>query len=238
MSLYHRLEADYQRLANRPLPGWLTPDLGPSLAAVVDAIRRDQPDPTRSDEVLRAVVAAGNRDPDALTVALWALTPRLRATSGKAATQQYRDDMLAELLFVLSDVALDGTGLARRLVSRAHTRAWRAARAEHTSSSAVHPVAIQLRDPQRLADHDIPCADDVAELVAARADLCRFHRAVEAAVAAGDVAESGWMAYRDHRLGRLGLGTDRRPGTSRERMAAHRAGVHLARLAARHLRAA
>ena len=86
--LYRDLDTAYQRLVRtRPRPwqaGYATLD------ELVAAIRDDHPDATRSDAVLRQLLAAGMTDNNAWTVALYALAPALRARTARAVTATYR----------------------------------------------------------------------------------------------------------------------------------------------------
>lgn len=200
MHLYRTLDSAYQQLANRPHPpGWQAGH--ESLDGLVETIRDDQPDPTRSDTTLRHLLAAGCDDPDAWTVVLYALAPALRARTGRAVTGEYRDDALTDLAFVLADaIGTDRPGLAHRLVNRAHNRTYKAAGRVHERGS-TDPVVIAPTDPARFAFERSP-GPDIAELVAHRVDLDRFHAAVQTAIGQGALPESQWAAYRAHRLAR------------------------------------
>ena len=139
MNPYRDLDAAYQliqrRHVRRPIPG-----LG-NLDEVVATIRSDTPDSTRSDEALRDVLAIGRTHPDANTVALHALAPALSYRLSKVATAEYHHDGLVELTLVLLDSDLTGPRLAHRLVNRAHTRIWKAAKTERVRGGQ-NPVEI------------------------------------------------------------------------------------------------
>lgn len=223
MNLYRQLDTAYQHFTTRPRlrPGWLDTVTADGYDEVVAAIRNDQPDPTTSDTALRALLEAARRHPDALTVALHALAPRLRARLGRSVTDDYRGDVLTDLAFVLLDSPLDGRGLAARLVNRAHNRTHKAARSVHTRG-VVNITTIAPLDPNHFARrHDSGNDDDVATIAARRADLARFHAAVRAAVHDGQLTDDAWAAYRDHRLRRV-LDPDARLCTSHERTIASR----------------
>lgn len=237
MNLYGTLDAAYQHLTRRPVPPAWRAELGDftDLDVVVGAIRDDRPDPRRSDTVLRVLVTLGRRDRAAMTVALYALAPALRARLGRAVTDEYRADALADLAFVLLDSPLDRPGLAHRLVNRAHTRVWKAAGRVH-QRGIVSPVGITPQDPQVLTRKHgaIP---DFADDVTQRVDLSRFHAAVRHAVANGDLSERAWAAYRDHRL-RRGVDPTGPSCSGTERKLAGRAAPRLQPLIDRHLHAA
>ena len=202
MNLYESLDAAYHHLTRRPLPPAWRPQLGDfsDLDAVVAAIRDDRPDPRRSDTVLRGVLTLGRHDPDAITVALYALAPALRARIGRAVTPDYRADALADLAFVLLDGPFDRPGLAHRLVNRAHTRVWKAAGRVH-QRGVVFPVTVTPQEPQVLTRQH-GASPDFADTVIRRVDLSRFSAAVQYAIANGALSERAWAAYRDHRLRR------------------------------------
>lgn len=200
MSLYRTLDNTYRRLARRtPAPVWQAGYA--TLDELVAAIRDDRPDSSRSDTILRALVTAGRRDPDAWTVVLYALSPALRASTKRAVTDEYRDDALTDLAFVVGDaISLDRPRLAHRLVNRAHNRAHKAATRVHERGS-VNPVVIAPTDPARFSVEP-SAGPDVAELVATRVDFARFHAAVRQAIADGTLPEALWAAYQTHRLAR------------------------------------
>jgi hypothetical protein len=113
MNPYRNLDTAYRHLALRSTPPAWQSELG-DLDGIVTAIRHDHPDPTASDTMLRRLLAVGRAEPDALTVALYALAPALRARIGRAVTDEYRADALTDLAFVLLDSALDRPRLAHR----------------------------------------------------------------------------------------------------------------------------
>lgn len=225
MNVYDALDAAYQHLAGRcRRPHWQPHDT--SLDELVVAIRDDHPDPARSDATLRQLLAAAPHDPDAYTVALYALAPALRTRTERAVTVEYRADALTDLAFVLSDaIRVDRPRLAHRLVNRAHNRAHRAAGRirEHGS---VQPTITSPTDPARFTDEPAATATDVGELAAQRVDLARFHHAVEAAVADGTLSAAHWDAYRAHRLARS-VDPARPPCDGTQRQLARRAAARL-----------
>lgn len=200
MNLYRQLSVAHQQLNTRqPRPGWHR-DLG-DLDDIVAAIRDDHPDPAASDTVLRRLLTVSRREPDALTVVLYALAPRLLARIGRAVTDEYRSDALADLAFVLLDSPLDRAGLAHRLVNRAHNRTYKAAVRTH-QRGVVHPVTITPQDPDRLLRRHETAGPDMVDTVVRRIDLTRFHAAVQDALTTGTLSPAAWAAYRDHRLRR------------------------------------
>ncbi|MGE3448825.1 MAG: hypothetical protein AB7H92_14735 [Microbacteriaceae bacterium] len=203
MSLYRTLDTAYAPLGlRRPPDEWRTGCA--TIDEIIEAIRNDQPNPTRSDAILRGLLATDRNRADATTVVLYALAPRLRARLGRAVSGGYRSDTLTDLAFVLLDTdaaTLELAGLARRLVNRAHTRAHKAARRAYQRGS-VRTVTIAPTDPIRFLDHTDPGGDDVAEMAARRVDLARFLTTAETAVANGDLSANAWAAYRAHRLAR------------------------------------
>lgn len=232
--LYDDLTTAYQNLTTRPQP-WLASLDHPDLDSLVTAIRTDQPDPTASDQTLRALVALGRHEPDALTVALYALAPRLRARLGRATTDEYRHDVLTDLATVLLDSNLDGARLANRLVNRAHNRTHKAAgRVAHRGTR--HPMTVLPLEPEHLANLAHP-GDDPATIATRRADLERFADAVRTAIDAGLLSERAWAAYRDHRL-RRALHLDDRVANNYERTTAARTAPKLEPLIATYLHAA
>lgn len=197
MNLYQQLDDSYRHLTRRDRPAWL--DAG-SLDDLVDTIRDDRPDSTASDLQLHRLVSVARHDRDALTVALYALATKLRCRLGRAITDEFRCDALSDLVLVLLDSPLDGSRLAGRLVNRAHNRTHKNARHVHRRG-VVNPVTITATDPQHFTAHPAPDRD-IADIAASRVDLERFARGVQAAVAAGDLSERAWLAYREHRLRR------------------------------------
>ncbi|MGQ0433191.1 MAG: hypothetical protein ACT452_12380 [Microthrixaceae bacterium] len=229
MNPYRDLDDAYQRIARHPHRHTIPSGPGGDLDAIVATIRDDIPDSGPSDQTVRSLIAAGRTDPDALTVVLYALAPQLRARLSHAATGEYHADALGDLALVVLDSDLDRPGLAHRLVNRAHNRVWRSARRVHTRGVLNITTTVPC-PPDRLAhlhDHRPGVTGDIADTVADRVDLERFHTAIEAAVADGLIPPEVWAAYRDHRLHRAvtaGLPSS----SSRERVAAHRAARRLA----------
>lgn len=237
MNLFRQLDAAYHHLSTRPRPGWLATVTSGGCDEAVAAIRNDQPDPATSDATLRALVDVAHRQPDALTVALHALAPRLRARLGRSVTADYRGDVLTYLAIVLLDSPLDEPRLAARLVNRAHNRAHKAARSVHIRG-VVNITTVAPIDPAHFIRRYDPSHDeDIATVAADRADLARFHTAVRTAIEDGLLTEDAWTAYRDHRLGRV-LDPDARLCSSHERTTATRTARKLAPLVDTYLHAA
>lgn len=199
MDLYRSLDDAYRQLADRPTPPAWQAHLG-DLDRVVATIRDVRPDASRSDAALRRLVTIGRDRRDALTVALYALAPALRARTGRAVSDDYRADALTELTFVLLDSPLDRPGLAHRLVNRAHNRVYKAAKRVH-QRGVVRTVTTTTHDPDWIDQHDVSTID-FAEVVAQRVDFARFHAAVDEAIVSGQLSRTLWAAYRDHRLRR------------------------------------
>lgn len=199
MHPYQQITARYRQLARRTRPAWLTAIGDLTLDELVDTIRASTT--PGSDDHLRALVTAGRRDPDALTVALHALLPALQARLGRTVTDEYRTDMLTDLTLVLLDSPLDGRRLAHRLVNRAHNRTYKAARRVHTRG-VINLTTITTCDPDQLHRQADDRTGDLADTVADRIDLTRFHAAVRAAIDSGQLTNDAWNAYRDHRLRR------------------------------------
>lgn len=235
MNLFQDLDTTYQHLAHRPRPTWLAQLCNGELDDMVATIRDTRRDTTASDRALRALIGIGRQEPDALTVAMYALVPQLRARLGRTVTDEYRHDVLTDLAFVMLDSALDGPRLANRLVNRAHNRTYKAAQRVH-SRGAVHVTTITPQDPGHLARH-AGRGDDVATVVSRRVDLTRFHTAICAAIDDGTLSERAWAAYRDHRL-RRALDVDDRVCTSHERTTASRTARKLEPLISKYLHAA
>ena len=180
--------------------------LGIDLDELVTRIQHHQDAPAGSDVAIRLAVAAGA---EAHLVVLHALVPELRRRISRTATTEYHADAIGNLALVLLDSDLSPTGLATRLISRAHNRTLRSARSARSRGEGGH-ISIDPCDPYVLdrtgewQQSDFP---DIAEEAAQRADLARFGEAVRAAVATGEVTEATWTAFRDHRLRRtLALG--------------------------------
>ncbi len=90
MDPYNALDTAYRQLARRPGTWTKSTGLGSDLDAIVAAIRNDEPDSVPSDRTLRALIDTGRTRPDALTVVLYALAPRLRARLARTATGDHR----------------------------------------------------------------------------------------------------------------------------------------------------
>lgn len=237
MNLYRQLDTAYQHVTTRAQLPWLATVTTNGCDEVVAAIRDDQPDSTTSDATLRALLEAARRDPDALTVALHALVPRLRVRLGRSVTDDYRGDVLTDLAMVLLDSPFDGPRLAARLVNRAHNRTHKAARSVHTRG-VVNITTITPLDPAHFAHrHDASDTEDVATIATDRVDLARFHSAVRAAIEDGELTDDAWAAYRDHRLHRS-LDPGARLCTSHERTTASRTARKLEPLIGTYLHAA
>jgi hypothetical protein len=207
--------------------------LGVGLDDLVDRIRDHRDVPSASDEAIRLAVAAGA---EAHLLVLHALVPELRRRISHTATSEYHADAIGNLALVLLDSDLSPTGLATRLISRAHNRTLRAARSARCRGEGGH-IAIDPCDPHvldRTGEWQQTDYPDIAEEAAQRADLARFGAAVREAITAGDVTEAAWATYRDHRLRRtLALGSE--ASTGAERVAAHRAARRLAPLVSTYL---
>ncbi len=229
MNPYRDLDDAYQRLARHRHRRPILSGPGGDLDAIVATIRDDTPDSGPSDQTLRALIAAGRSNRDALTVALYALAPELRARLSRTATDEYHADALGDLALVVLDSDLGGPGLAHRLVNRAHNRVWHSARRVHTRGVLNITTTVPC-PPDRLArlrDHRPSVVTDVADTVVNRVDLERFKKAIETAIANGLLPDEVWAAYRDHRLQRA-VAVGLPPSSSRERVAAHRAARRLA----------
>lgn len=238
MTLFDELDAAYEHVAGRTCPDWLAGITSADLPTVVEAIRRGAHDPQArqvADTFLRDLITLGRHQTDALTVALYALAPQLRAGLGRAVTDDYRDEVLTDLTMVLLDSPLDGTGLARLLLRRAHSRTRRAARRTHTRGTR-NVRTIAPADPTTLARQPDP-RDDIATTVARRVDLDRFAAAVHTALDTGQLSESAWTIYREHRL-RRAVDTVEHPSTSHERSTATRTARQLEPLITTYLHAA
>jgi hypothetical protein len=200
MNLFKHIEADYRRIAHDGLPDQWGIDLA-TLDGVVEAIRDHREHQKRSDDLTRQLATIARTDQRAAVVVLYALAPLLGARLGRAVTTEYRTDALTELAMVIFDSPLDGPRLAHRLVNRAHTRVYKAAR-RVLRRGVVHLVEIAPRDPQRMTEQSAASAPDIADDVVNRIALSRFSRAVTTAVASGDLPLTLWDAFRDHRLRR------------------------------------
>ena len=200
MNLFRHIEADYRRIARDGLPDQWCIDLA-TLDDVVEAIRDHREHQERSDDLTRRLATIARTDQRAAVVVLHALAPLLGARLGRAVTSEYRTDALTELAMVILDSPLDGPRLAHRLVNRAHTRVYKAAR-ESSQRGVVHVVEIAPVDPQRMPASVRTFAADIADGVTDRLALAQFNDAVLTAVDNGTLSASVWAAFRDHRLRR------------------------------------
>lgn len=235
MILYRQLDDAYRRVRRQPRPAWLDDTGAVCVDDAIAAIRADRPDPTNSDRVLRTLVEIGRQAPDALTVALYALAPKLRIRLGRTVTDEYRTDVLTDLALVLLDSSLTGPRLAARVVNRAHNRAHKADRRIRTHG-IVNVMTVTVREPEhfvRVGSDD----EDVAAIAAHRADLCRFHEAVQHRIDEGRLTPAAWEAYRDHRL-RRAVDPDAPVCSDHERITASRTATKLARMVDTYLHAA
>jgi hypothetical protein len=235
MNLFRHIEADYRRIARDGLPDQWCIDLA-TLDDVVEAIRDHREHQERSDDLTRRLATIARTDQRAAVVVLYALGPLLGARLGRAITAEYRTDALTELAMVILDSPLDGPRLAHRLVNRAHTRVYKAARRVE-QRGVVHIVGIAPVDPQRIVASDGTCTPDIAEGVTDRLALARFHQAVLTAVQGGDLSGSVWAAYRDHRL-RRAVDSSPPASTAVQRKLASRAASRLQPLVDQYLHAA
>jgi hypothetical protein len=200
MNLFRHIEADYRRVARDGLPDQWCIDLA-TLDDVVEAIRDHREHQERSDDLTLRLATIARTDQRAAVVVLYALSPLLGARLGRAVTAEYRTDALTELAMVILDSPLDGPRLAHRLVNRAHTRVYKAAR-RIEQRGVVNIVQIAPVDPHRMAASVGTCAADIADGVTDQLALARFNDAARLAVDNGDLSASLWTAFRDHRLWR------------------------------------
>jgi hypothetical protein len=200
---FTELTAAVARRAHQPIPlAWvaLEPALAmPNLGAIGPVIR-DRTNVTRSDELIRALVRLAPRDSVAATVLLNAVASYLENMPGCLTTTEHRYDLLGDLAVVLLEpFDLDLSGLARRLARRAHSRARERQRTEaRRQQHLVH-----------LADRDLPPdPSTVEDLAVDRAQIAELRRAVDQAIARGELTSDTWQVYTDARLRRrLGLAT-------------------------------
>ena len=235
MNLFRHIEADYRRIARDGLPDQWCVDLA-SLDDVVEAIRDHREHQERSDDLTLRLATIARTDQRAAMVVLYALAPLLGARLGRAVTTEYRTDALTELAMVILDSPLDGTRLAHRLVNRAHTRVYKAARRVERRG-VVHIVEIAPVDPNRLVADAGTRAPDIADGVTDRLALARFSYAARAAVDNGDLSASLWTAFRDHRL-RRAVDPSRPASTGVQRKLASRAARRIQPLVDQYLHAA
>jgi hypothetical protein len=222
---FRDLAVAYRHLALRP-PVWSGhPALRGygGLDGIVAAIRDDDPDPTGSDDTMRALAAVARDDRRAATVALYGLAAELERRLSRATTAEYRADVLGELAAVILEGDTAGRGLGHRYVNRAHNRIHKHHHRVRHHGRAVLSTVDPLPTDRVIDYYDRQSTpSDIADLVAARVDLERFGTAVAAAIADGDLAEQTWTTYADHRL-RVVYLPDRAPVPTRERVAAWRA---------------
>jgi hypothetical protein len=235
MNLFRHIEADYRRIARDGLPDQWRIDAA-SLDDPVEAIRDHREHPERSDDLTRRLATIARTDQRAAVVVLYALAPLLGARLGRAVTAEYRTDALTELAMVILDSPLDGPRLAHRLVNRAHTRVYKAARRVERRG-VVNVVEIAPVDPMRMAASVGSCASDIADGVTDRLALARFNDAVVMAVESGALSPSVWAAFRDHRLRRV-LDSSGPTSTGVQRKLASRAATRIQPLVDQYLHAA
>lgn len=236
MRHYNDLDIAFERLA-RKRPSWidtLTTIRPPAerpedkgLTAVLRTINADPGNIPASDCIIRQLVELGRKEPDAITLLVRALVPRLRAKIGGGGTEEFHADAMSSLVFICMDSELSGDKLAMKLINRAHNHTWR--HSLRTRRRGVHgQYEIRPLDPETVAD----IADqrgmgtaDPADHVARAVDLARFAEAVRAAVAAGELSEATWAHFVDYRLARA---LDRTGGMSSvARSQASRSGTRL-----------
>ncbi len=235
MNLFRHIEADYRRVARDGLPDQWCIDLA-TLDDVVEAIRDHREHQQRSDDLTLRLATIARTDQRAAVVVLYALAPLLGARLGRAVTTEYRTDALTELAMVILDSPLDGPRLAHRLVNRAHTRVYKAARRVE-QRGVVHIVEIAPIDPQRMVASAGTCAADIGDGVTDRLALARFNHAVLTAVENGALSGSVWAAFRDHRL-RRALDPSAPASTGVQRKLASRAATRIQPLVDQYLHAA
>jgi len=235
MNLFRHIEADYRRVARDGIPDQWGIDLV-TLDDVVEAVRDHREHQERSDGLTRRLATIARTDQRAAVVVLYALAPMLGARLGRAVTTEYRTDALTELAMVILDSPLDGPRLAHRLVNRAHTRVYKAARRVE-QRGVVHIVEIAPVDPQRMVVKVRACTADIADRVTDRLALTRFNSAVLTAVGSGTLSSPVWAAYRDHRL-RRALDPSAPTSTGVQRKLASRAATRIQPLVDQYLHAA
>jgi len=235
MNLFRHIEADYRRIAHDGLPDNWRIDVA-TLDDAVEAIRDHRQNQQRSDDLTRRLATIARTDQRAAVVVLHALAPLLGARLGRAVTAEYRTDVLTELTMVILDSPLDGPRLAHRLVNRAHTRVYKAARRVERRG-VVHVIEIAPVDPMRMAASIGSFTSDIAEGVTDRLALARFNDAVVMAVESGALSPSVWAAFRDHRLRRV-LDPSGPTSTGVQRKLASRAATRIQPLVDQYLHAA
>jgi hypothetical protein len=235
MNLFRHIEADYRRIARDGLPDQWCIELA-AVDDLVEAIRDHREHQQRSDDLTRRLATIARTDQRAAVVVLYALAPLLGARLGRAVTAEYRTDALTELAMVILDSPLDGPRLAHRLVNRAHTRVYKAARRVERRG-VVHIVEIAPVDPQRMPASVGTCVADIADRVTDRMALDQFNNAVLTAVSTGTLSPPVWEAFRDHRL-RRALDSSGPISTAVQRKLASRAAMRIQPLVDRYLHAA
>lgn len=218
--LYSQLIGTTDNLAKRRTPNrWISQH--PHLAAfarlgeLVDAIRSSQPDPAGSDQAIRILCQLAPTHPDAHTVLLGALAPRLRRSIPGPRSLEYRTDVLTELACVLLEPGpLDHLDrLERRLINRARTRtSKRYARLRDRHDHEITHPALETT-PSAGTPVDTEAVD--------RVQLSEFRHAINRAIDNGDLPAQLWCNFRDNRL-RHELVADQ-ARTHRERQATYRA---------------
>ena len=239
MNHYRAIDAAYNALARRRPPwiatlapttdtaDWVGRPAREQLDRIVAVVNGDPRNTPASDDMLRRLAAIGRTDSDAITVILRAFIPRLRARIHRTANAEYHGDAIAALAMVCLDSDLTGTGLAMRMLNRAHNRTLRQGRRVRTrgqfnvfTTNPVEPDVLREigdRGSRFTGDH----ADHVTQIV----DLARFSEAARDAVLAGDISERTWEDFRDIKLARALLGGPALSATSRTK--AHRAGKRM-----------
>jgi len=235
MNLFRHIEADYRRIARDGLPDQWRIDAA-TLDDAVETIRNHRANQDRSDHLTRRLATIARTDQRAAVVVLYALAPLLGARLGRAVTAEYRTDALTELAMVVLDSPLDGPRLAHRLVNRAHTRVYKAARRVE-QRGVVHIVEIAPVDPMRMMASMADGTPDIAEGVTDRLALARFNDAVLAAVGSGELSATVWAAFRDHRL-RRALDPSGLTSTGVQRKLASRAASRIQPIVEQYLHAA
>jgi hypothetical protein len=209
---YRQLATSCDRLDRR------RPDLvarldlpGVGTTAELLCVARDTRDPEASDRALKALARAGQHDPDAVTLIIGVVAPRLRAWAAPGRSSEFREDLLGELTVVVYDAIARGDlerldHIADRLRWRAHARVSKRHRRVRWHGE-INRTTTDPYDPSRLvtleaAHGPAPEPDPVGDGVTLQVDLGRFAAACQAAVADGLVPVAAWEAYRDHRLAR------------------------------------
>ena len=213
MQHYRNLDAALDRMARRR-PAWLddlatiTPiterPTAEALTTVMRTINADPADTSASDAIIRQLADIGRCQPDAVTLLVRALAPRLRAKIKAGAVSEFHADALTNLAILCLDDGLTRDGLASNLVNRAHNRTWRQGIATRHRGAhgqyAVNPLAPEVID--EIADHIGQYTCDPADQVARLVDLARFAANVRLAIEAGEITDVTWTRFRDLRLAR------------------------------------